>query len=174
MGLFCFAVMLWPIAANRHYDLLSTWSLATLSVVLGCLIRGFYIGIEYPDFYTLNIPYSLNKPMTDFYWPATMLVSCLLCCAIGYIYGPVKTRRKQHSRRILDTKRLYFFAFTSLFMAIACTVLYVNLTGGLDWQNISGKRTLIDSINLDNSHRTYGYLRTVSYTHLTLPTIYPV
>ena len=163
-GFMCFAVMLLPIAFSRNYDLLSTWSLACVSVTLGCLLRGIYIGFNYPDDQTLNTLYLRDRPIDEFYTPAAILVLSLLCCAIGFMLGPNKSRPNDMAAQAeihsaLKSKRLYRFAIVALIVSIASTLAFVGLTDGFDLQNLSRKRTTISSINLDGSHRTYGFLR---------------
>lgn len=163
VGLFCLAIVLIPIALPRNYDLLSCWSMAVLSVILGCFIRGIYIGFNYPDFETLNYLYFRNVPITEFYTPAALLLVCLLACAVGYMLSPKVGRKTAFSFKTSTNKRqLYLFAFITFFISLICTILYINLTGGFDIQNISGKRTKISSINIESGHRTYGFLRTIA------------
>ena len=162
-GFMCFAVMLLPIAVNKNYDLLSCWSLTCLSVFLGCFLRGIYIGIDYPDTVTLDFLFTLGVPTEEFYTPAVILVLSLFCCAVGYIFGPAKYKlNRRASYSSLSTKRIYVFAFITLCISLICTVAFVSLTDGFDWQNISRKRTTIASLNLDGSHRTYGFLRNIA------------
>ena len=160
IGLFCFAIMLLPIAINRNYDLLSCWSMALLSVMLGCLIRGIYIGLNYPDAQTLDVLYFLGTPLEEFYGPAVYLLLFLLFCTIGYRTIPLKIKRRAENRNFqTENRRIYIFAVLALAVSLTCSALYVNLTGGIDWLNISGKRTAIQSLELSASHRTYGFLR---------------
>lgn len=160
VGLFCFAIMLLPIAVNRRYDLLSCWSMALLSVTLGCLLRGFYIGLNYPDHQTLDFLYFLGSPLEEFYGPAIYLSLFLLFCTIGYGVAPVKSKLKTENGNLqIDKRRIYIFAFLALAIALVSSILYVQLTGGFDWQNLSSKRTAITSLEISASHRTYGFLR---------------
>ena len=163
VGFLCFAIVLIPITVNRNYDLLSCWSMVFLSVTLGCLIRGIYIGLNYPDFQTLNYLYFLDTPLNEFYVPAIFLLTFLLFCTIGYGLIPAKTKQKNsnHSFQI-NIRRTYIFAILALVISLISSAMYVNLTGGFDWLNFSSKRTTISSLQLDASHRTYGFLRIFS------------
>jgi len=161
-GCLAFAIMLLPICFNRNYDVLSSWSVACGSVFLGLYIRGFYVGFEYPSYETVNHFWIRNSPHETFIYPSLLLLLGLLICAFGFLLTPQRKIIPNY-RYTANPLRLYGFALMALIVSLASTILYINLTGGFDFNNLSSKRTLINSLDYVNtSHRTYGFLRNLS------------
>jgi len=163
VGFFSMAIILIPVAVLKNYDPLSTWSMVCVSVLLGGALRGIYIGIGYPDSFTLDWLYILGQRAEYFIEPAVILLGFLVCCVSGYLTGPKRYRQIGSSRiATYNSRRVYVIAYVALIISAGCTILYVHLTGGFDILNISRKRTLIESVNLAASHRTWGALRSVA------------
>ena len=163
-GLFAAAIALFPPAFQKNYDLFSTWSLAALSIVLGATIRGLYISIGYPDNETLDFLYFLGKPADDFFWPSLIFLAALVCLVLGYLFGPVRKNRPNLKKyfHAVSTGRLYLLVAILSTISLVATITYVSFTDGFDLLNLSKKRTLISTLELADSHRTWQSLRTIA------------
>lgn len=163
-GLFSAAIALLPPAILKNYDPISTWSFATLSIVLGLTIRGLYISIGYPDENTLDFLFYLGKPVDDFFWPSLLLLAAILSLALGYVFGPVNEGQSAIANYFytVNINRMYLVIAIIFIVSLVATIAYIHMTGGFDFSNLSKKRTLISSPELSESHRTWQSLRTVA------------
>jgi len=163
-GFLAGAIVLLPLVLLRNINLISSWSFTILSVALGAVMRGIYIGIGYPDHYTLDFFYFLGSSPDSFIYPAIMLLLCLSFLVLGFIFAPGNWRKRPKAIYVqeMNVNRMYVFAILSLTISLIASVAYVNLTGGFDLLNLSKKRVLIESLELSNTHRTWQSLRVFS------------
>ncbi len=164
VGFFSVAVLLLPFALKRKQNILSTWTFFSLSVFLGCFVRGLYIAFEHPNNMVLDFYYFLGQPASYFYWPATLFISSLLLIALSYIYAPVHNVRPYFKKSdvFIRQDRLYLFAFVALIVSVISIALYIQFTGGFDSLSLSRKRSAIESLVLGKDHRTWQSLRIVA------------
>ena len=163
-GLYAGAIVLLPALIDPEYDLFSTWTFVCLSVILGSTIRGFYISAGYPDSDTLEYLFFRGQSADYFVWPAILVLTCLLFMALTYAFIPAKKSLTiEHLVKFrFDEKKVRIFAYLSLAVSLVCIFAYVRLTGGFSMLNLSKKRTLIESVNLAESHRTWQSLRLIA------------
>ena len=158
VGLIALWIMLLPPILCPRYDLCSPWSLATMAVVLGLTLRGAYISMQYPDADTIDRFYLLGQHPEFFIWPAVLLLTGLLCMAIGYVSVRPKPVSAANQMR-WNRGRLYVLTVITLFVSLASTWLYIKNTGGLESNRLSAKRTLVTHVEGSETNQAHGTLR---------------
>lgn len=162
VGLWALVIVLLPPALLPRYDPFSPWSFVILSVVIGLTIRGFYIALDYPDHGIIDELFLLGKPPSFFVLPGITLLVALFALTGGYLWHPF---RKTPARLLkpIQATRLYAFVAVILITSIISTALYIALTGGLDAEFISAKRTPIPGIDLAGlDYNSFGTLRSLA------------
>ena len=161
-GFAALATICLPYILSARINLLSTWTFFSLSVFLGCFLRGIYIGLNYPNDNVLNFYYYIGNAPSYFYLPAFILLTCLFVTAITFTVSKGSRASSLNSSNQINETRLIYFGFFSLFVSLIAIIAYIQLTGGLDTLNLSKKRSTIESIVLEKNHRTWQSLKTIA------------
>jgi len=162
VGCWALFVMLLPMAVFRHYDFFSPWTLTAIAIFIGSFLRSIYITAGAPDEVTIDELYLLGEQPEYFIWPAVLLICGLFFLALGYTTGQ-KRSKYSCNRRKRNHDYLYPVAIITLLVSLICTWQYIKLTGGLESESLSSKRTTIADIDLAGAdHHTYGVLRVVA------------
>ena len=146
----------------RTFTFLSPWSLLSLTVHLGGLMRGFYIAI-YPQHAQDDIErlFLLGQDPGSFLWPGLWYITGLAIAAVAYITvferDAVRASRLDTGLVFRDSIVLPTVAFAVIgFVAL---IAYVQASGGFSLEDLSSKRSVIAGLEVGDEYANHGTLR---------------
>lgn len=171
-GLFIFGgfaaclILSLPLAVGRQYDLLSPWSLVLVGGYVGYAIRGACITLGFDGTRTIEQLYLLGYEPAYFDGASFLVLLGLLVFTLGYMFA-VSAKAAPRAGRLLsstdfDPRMVRAMVVLLAVVGFVAFYLYAQATGGLSLDRISGKRTVIGGLNLEDEYRSYGHLRFVN------------
>lgn len=167
LGLVALAVVIWPfVRIPSLREVVSVWGIVVLNVAAGITARSVFIATGTPDEETIQRLFLLGHTTDYFVWPSVLLVVGLLITTIAYFFV---TPRRRHlrlpdwlRRYQADERRVYIVAFALIGLGVLAAALFAAQTGGLDLTRPSAKRAVAPGLQIDESYRGLGYLRSMA------------
>jgi oligosaccharide repeat unit polymerase len=149
-----------PMIRTPEIDWFAPWSFVLYSVLVGVFLRSIYITFDIPNPAIINEVFLLGESKDFLLWPMILVVLGSSCLTVGYLSGPIVSRKLKF--RVFQSDYWADNRFT-----IACVVLLTlswigfyyfvdNNVTELTLDKLSAKRGIAADLN---DYHAYSYLR---------------
>ena len=149
-----------PFLWLKTYDLFSPWSVVLVAVGVLATPQAICMSFNWPEAEPIERMMMLGKEPAYFLYPSIIYLVGWLCFTFGFFIFAKRLPPPTIATREFDERNAFLVLAVCVVLSFAATFMYVRVTGGVKSDQVSAKRTTIETLDVGQSElRQHGYLR---------------